>query len=172
MARLIKITKVFILLILILSFSSAIKISPTKQTLEMKQGETKCVNIWILPEKNYTIGSKWSFDGKGDLEKYNLTAEKIKVEIEYNYSEGKYEFCFTPKYGGNFSGIIYFYDEENMIEIGSWVDLKVEGEKFVEKISLFAGNIIREYKKNEINTLLMICLILLIIAFFAIVRYS
>jgi hypothetical protein len=103
--------KVFYILIiftLLISFSSAIKISPTQQYLIVNQYETNCTNIWVLPHENYSISSKWSIDGRGDLSKYNLSIEKIRLNINYSYeSGGKYTVCFTPQKAGNLSGIIY-----------------------------------------------------------------
>lgn len=160
-------------LMLAINFSSAIKISPTQQVIKMNEYETNCTNIWVLPEANYSIKSSWSIDGKGDLNKYNLTAEKINLEIEYFYiKEGKFEFCFTPKKAGNFSGIIYFYDEKNSLEIGSWVDLKVNGIGTLEKINLISGKAISDIKKIEIkNEILAGVLVFLIgILFYLLVK--
>jgi hypothetical protein len=152
-----KVFYIFTIFTLLISFSSAIKISPSQQRLNIEQYETNCANIWVLPKLNYSITSKWSFDGKGDLNKYHLSVEEIKLNINYSYiSNGKYEFCFTPRKGGNLSGIIYFYSEEDMVEIGTWIDLTVPEKDFGEKITLLTGNVAKDIKeksselKNEI----------------------
>lgn len=164
-----KLLGVFIVLFLFVNFSSAIKISPTQTLLYINQYKTNCTNIWILPESNYLISSKWSNDGNGNLSKYILNSDKIKLEINYTYvSDGKYEFCFTPSRGGNFSGIIYFYSEKNMVEIGSWVDLKVDGVGLPERISLITGNAIKN--ENGLAVSLSVVFVLLIIIFILVVR--
>jgi hypothetical protein len=147
----------FLAILLLFNVSSAIKISPTQQRLNIEQYETNCANIWVLPELNYSITSKWSFDGKGNLNNYDLGVEEIKLNINHSYiSEGKYEFCFTPRKGGNLSGIIYFYSEEDLVEIGTWIDLTVPEKDFGEKITLLTGNVAKDIKeksselKNEI----------------------
>ncbi len=164
-----KIVSLFIILVISISFSSAVKISPTQQELNLNQYETNCTNIWILPETDYKISSKWTYNGEGNLSKYTLTKEKIKLEINYSYlSKGKYEICFTPEKAGNLSGIIYFYDEKSMIEISSWVDLKVEQVGTIETISLITGNVIG--KTNKTNITLGMILILLLIIFGLIIK--
>jgi hypothetical protein len=166
--------KLYLLLILsvfLLSFSSAIKISPTQQELVMKQHETNCTNIWILPEADYVISSRWSYEGRGDLAKYTLSTKDIKLNINYSYeSEGKYTVCFTPQKAGNLSGILYFYDEKKMIEIGSWIDLKVEQVGNIERISLITGNAVKNYEINTTNIILGIIFVLLLIIFLLIIR--
>jgi len=160
----------FISLIILSGVSAqSIKISPTQQLLEINQYETNCTNIWVLPESNYLISSKWSNDGRGDLSKYNLTKEKIKLKINYSYlSDGKYEVCFTPNKAGHISGIIYFYDEKNMIEIGAWIDLKVKNLDTFETISLITGNVVGS--ANQTNIILGVIFVLLIIILSLIVR--
>jgi len=161
------------LFFLLISFSSAIKISPTQTYISMDQYETNCTNVWILPIENYTISSKWSFDGMGDLNKYNLTKDKIKLNINYTYiSEGKYELCFTPNRAGNLSGIVYFYSEKNMVEIGTWIDLKVNEVGTIERVSLITANAIKENNINEMNILLSVVFILLLFILFLIIRRS
>ena len=94
---------IIIIFFLSISFVSAIKISPTKQSLKINQYETNCTNIWILPEETYLIGSWWSNDERENLSKYVLNPEKIKLKINYSYiSNGKYNFCFTPNQEGSF----------------------------------------------------------------------
>lgn len=144
--------KVIIILLsflILFSFSSAIKISPTQQRLALDQFETKCVNIWVLPEMEYSIRSKWAFDGQGDINKYNQESKDIGMNLSHRYiSDGKYELCLTPSKGGNISGIIYFYSEEDIVEIGSWIDLDIKrtsiGENIQNKINLISGNAIKE----------------------------
>ncbi len=151
-----KILCIFLSLFVITSFSSAIKISPTQRVMSMEKYGTECTNIWVLPESNYEISSKWSKDGEGDLSKYNLTPEEIKLKINHSYiSEGKYEICFTSELVGNFSGIMYFYDEKSRVEIGSWIDLRIRGEEtsgtreIMDKISLISGKAIEGMKTEE-----------------------
>ena len=157
-----KLIVVLIAFLLFISFSSAVKISPTQQRIEMSAYETSCTNIWVLPEKDYSISSMWSIDGRGDLDKYTLTPEKIRMATNYTYlSDGKYEFCFNPNRGGNFSGIIYFYDEANMVEIGSWIDISVYGANIEERITLITGNVVA--KNNEYRFDLMAVVALLIV---------
>lgn len=159
-----KIIILFIVLVISISFSSAVKISPTQQELTINQYETNCTNIWILPETDYKISSKWTYNGEGNISKYTLTKEKIKLEINYSYlSKGKYEVCFTPNKAGNLSGIIYFYDEKNMIEIGTWIDLKVEQVGTIESISLITGNTISKINGTNIGLGLTLFLLLVIL---------
>lgn len=159
----------FTILVISISFSSAIKISPTQQELTIKQYETNCTNVWILPEANYILSSKWTYNGEGNISKYTLTKEKIKIGINYTYlSKGQYEMCFTPQRAGNLSGIIYFYDEKNMIEIGTWIDLKVEQVGTIETISLITGDAIN--KVNKTNAGLGIVLFLLLVILGLIVK--
>lgn len=156
----------FILIIfsLVVSFSSAIKISPTQQKLIIDSPEPVCTNIWVLPEREYSISSRWSIDGKGNLENYIYSKEKIGLMINYtDLTEGKYEICFSPSKNGNFSGIIFFYSEADMAEIGSWIDLHVSGNKIGEKISLATGNIIKSFEVDEMSILLTIIFTLLLV---------
>ncbi len=163
-----------ILIFLIMDFSSAIKISPTQQKIVMKQYETKCVNIWVLPYENYLVSSKWAINGKGDLSKYDLTKEKIKLDFNYSSSsDGKYEFCFSPNSEGILSGIIYFYSEDSMVEIGSWIDLEVEGIPFTEeierKIVSLTGNSIKDIEGKEIalgGIFVLLLVVLVFVVFF------
>jgi len=160
---------IFLITVFLLDFSSAVKLSPTQTEIYMTQYETNCTNIWILPHENFTITSKWSNDGRGDLSRYTLTSEKIKLKINYSYlSDGKYEICFTPNRGGNFSGIIYFYDSKSMIEIGSWFDLKIEQAGAIKSISLITGNAVGS--KNKVNLGLGLVFVLLFIVLLLVIR--
>ncbi len=162
---------IFIAIIFFISNTLAIKISPTRQELIMNPYETNCTNIWVLPEDNYIISSNWSYDGKGNLEKYNFSTEKIKLSMNYSHiSEGKYEICFTPKRGGNFSGIIYFYSEKNMVEIGTWIELRVESKTAIESISLITGNAMRD--TGNLNLSLGLVFLLLVITLLLAIRRS
>lgn len=162
-----------LIFILLVSFSSAIKISPVQSVIYMNQYETNCTNVWVLPEANYSIKSKWGIDGMGDLSKYNKTKENIKLDIKYTYiSDGKYEICFTPSMAGNLSGIIYFYDKDNMVEIGSWVDLKVDGINPIERISILTGNAIKENKNVVTNVGLGLVFFVLVIVLALVIRKS
>jgi len=159
-----KLIYIIIIIFLCANISSAIKISPTQTQIEMNQYETNCTNIWVLPHENFTITSKWSVNGMGDLSKYNLTKEKIRLEITYKYiSDGLYEICLTPNKAGNFSGIIYFYSEKTLVEIGSWIDLRIKGVGTIERISIITGNTIKNYHINTTNVWLAIVLVLLFI---------
>jgi hypothetical protein len=151
--------------------SSAIKISPTQTILATNQYETNCTNIWVLPHENFTITSRWSINGGGNLTKYNLDAKKAKLEINYSYlSEGKYIFCFTPNRVGNLSGIVYFYSEKTLVEIGSWIDLKVAGTGPIERISLVTMNTIKGYDANETNVWFGIIFALLLVILVIVVK--
>lgn len=166
-----RISLTFIMLLLLISFSSAIKISPTQTYISMNQYGTNCTEVWILPHEDFTIHSKWTFDGKGELEKYNLSKEKIKMIINYTYSsDGKYEFCFTPNRAGNVSGIIYFYSEKTMVEIGTWIDLDVKEVGTIERISLITGDAVKNYEINEMNLGLGLIFILLIAIFYLVIK--
>jgi hypothetical protein len=107
-------------------------------------------------------------DGRGDLEKYTLTSEKIRLNISHSKDDEKYEFCFTPGMAGNFSGIIYFYSEKTMVEIGSWVEIHVAGQTIMERVSLITGNAIRN--QNSLNVGLGVIFILLIIVLILVIR--
>lgn len=149
------------------AFIHAVKISPTKTTLNINQYETNCTYIWVLPEENYSISSKWSEDGKGDLLKYTLSAERIKLNVSHTpLSDGKYRFCFTPSGGKNVSGIILFYSEKDMLEIGTWIELYVESASVTEKISLVTGNAIaanKEYRFDLISVLVLLVILFLLL---------
>ena len=159
--------KLFLLLViffLLTNFSSAIKISPTQTTIRTEQYETKCVSIWVLPHEDFEITSRWSLEGKGDLTKYTLSAKKIGVNITYQYiSDGEYEFCFTPKWGGNFSGIIYFYSPNSMTEIGSWVEIRANGQGPAKTISLMTGRVIEVVRDNNFDLWFVFLLLLIIL---------
>jgi hypothetical protein len=133
----------------------------------MNQHKTNCTYIWVLPEENYSISSKWSDGGNGDLSKYALGAERIKLNISHNYfSDGKYRFCFTPNGRGNLSGIILFYLEKDMVEIGSWVELDVMSDSVPEKISLITGNVVaanKEYRFDLISVLVLLIILFLLL---------
>ncbi|GEM_PF-6607490 len=171
-----KLLILFLSLLFLINFSSSIKISPTYQKIKMDQYETKCVNIWVLPEENYSISSRWSIDGKGDIEKYKLSSEKIKISFNYTYLEkGKYEFCFNPKKGGNFSGIIFFYSDANIVEIGSWVELEVRKIELDEEIIVLTENVIKDIKEKSLenkNEILFFIFALLLFSFFFIIFYK
>lgn len=160
----------FVFLLLISSSASAIKISPTQQSLRIGLGQTNCTNIWVLPEKNYSISSRWSIDGQGDLNKYILDIEKMKLSLNHTYvSNGMYQLCFMPQRKGNFSGIILFYSEKDMVEIGTWIELDVESENVFEKISLITGNTIND-KGNQTNFLLAVVAVLLSSVLYVLVK--
>lgn len=168
-----KILSIFLFLVFLFSFSSAIKISPTQQRFVVEKYETKCTNIWVLPHEDFVISSKWSLDGRGDLDRYNLSKKEIGLEMNWTYlSDGKYLFCFNPGRAGNFSGIVYFYSEKSRVEIGGWVDLEVRGTSFEkeveEKINFLTGNAIKNENKNNL-VLGGIFILLLIVLFFVVV---
>jgi hypothetical protein len=157
---------ILFIFICIVPISSALKISPTQSTLEINQYETNCTDIWVLPHEDFVITSKWTYDGKGNLSNYILDNKKIGLEINYSYiSEGKYKICFTPNGDGNLSGIIYFYSEKTMIEIGSWVELKIHHIGAIERASMITANVIKESGTSSANLFLGIIFISLLAVF-------
>jgi hypothetical protein len=156
---------VFILFIFSLGFGSSIKISPTQQFLKMNSDDPNCTDIWVLPDENYIISSRWSVNGKGNLSKYILTAESIKLNFNYSYiSNGKYRFCFESSKRGNFSGIIYFYSKSSLLEIGTWIDLDVESESVMKSLSLTTGKAVQNINPIHIGLSVVLFLLLLILS--------
>jgi hypothetical protein len=159
-----KISFLIFIFLFTIGFSSAIQLSPVKNTVYITQYETKCANIWVLPDDNFEISTYWSLEGKGDLTKYTMRAEEISLGISSEYiSDGKYEFCFTPNKGGNWSGIIYFYSSESLVEASSWIDLNVKEINPIQKISFLTGNAIAEIRENNYDLWFMFISLLAIL---------
>lgn len=164
----------FILFFLIAIFigvgnAQGIKVSPGKTVLSIKTGEANCTNIWVLPDKDLTITSLWSLDGRGDRNKYNLSERSVRVKINYTRLEyGKYEFCFSGDRQGYFYGIIFFQSEDSLVKMGIWIELDIESENVFKEVSLITGNAIKN--QNSLNVGLSIIFVLLVIIFILVVR--
>lgn len=150
-------------LILTINICSSIKISPTQQELLLEQYEKKCMTIWVLPKQDYKVRSVWSKTISGNLKDYQLSEKDLDLEIIYEYVEDRYDFCFIANKPENISGIIYFYSESDLIEIGSWIILRASNDP-VKKTTINAGNVISTISReswDETDKLLTITLLLL-----------
>jgi hypothetical protein len=164
--------KIFLITLFFIFISSSvcsaahdgIKISPTKTFLNLKTGVPQCTNIYFLPEGDTSIETRWAREKFDTSDKYLLSNSAIKLKINYSdEGSGEYVFCFEAKGKGYFYGIIFFQPENSLIKLGTWIELNVESESIVKKISLITGNAIKEEATTTNLTLVFIVLLLLVI---------
>ena len=160
----------FLVLTLIILFSSCfanassqgIKISPTKTSLNIKLGEAKCTIIYFLPDNDTSVETRWSEEKFNGSNPYTLSNEAIKLRFNYTKLNFEtYEFCFEPKQKGYFYGVIFFQPKGSLIKLGTWIEMNVESESIVKKISLITGNIIS--KEASGTNILMVLVVLLLL---------
>ena len=159
----------FILFLLVhLCSALGTMIAPARSSLSISGSETNCTVIYVLPDKNTIIETKWSKNQSEKIEDYNLKENNVKIGVNWTRLEtGKYKICFRANKEGIFYGAIMFLSQDSLIRIGSWVEIRVEKQNTLKRI-LITGNSIGFYK--ETNFWLAIILILLIIIFTLVIR--
>lgn len=156
----------FFCIFLVSASANGLKLSPLKSQLEI-YSERNCSYYWIEPYENIEIKILWSKNKSSISEDYTILGEKMEIAEEIKkIKKGEYQICFEPAHNGIYYGIVWFYQKESLIEMGSWIKLNVyEKESFVlgkmeNKINLLSGNSIK--KTNKENFILWGILIFLL----------
>ena len=161
---------IFLLLFILLvsmGFSEAqgMKISPAKSNLNMNIGAINCTTVFVLPDKNTTIETRWSQKESYKITDYEFASNDIGLWTNWTKIEyGKYLLCFRAKQGGEFYGAIIFGIENGAIKMGSWIKLSIENPNLLKSVSLITGSVVNNDKHVEV-WLGLIFLLLLIITF-------
>jgi len=164
---------IFILFLYIsISFCSAVDfgISPGTIKLSEKPNEITCGNFTLIGEGNDIFNGdiKWSKENSRNINDYIITSEKLKInsEIPSKIKAGTYQICISAERGGNYYGALMYKLNNSSYGIGTWIELKVEGENSIQNILSLTGNAIKktDLKKNIfIHPVLLIIILILLL---------
>lgn len=144
--------------------SAGIKISPARSSLEMNAGEINCTTIWVYPDREMMIRTRWSNGEAGNILQYKIDANKLGIKISFNKTRnGEYLVCFESSNSGLFHGAILFSQENNDLGIGTWVDLNVRGRAYKDVLSSITANAIASVESKTDAWLFIIFFLLFII---------
>lgn len=165
-----KIYFIFLLSIFIsLSFCSALNfgISPGIIKFSEKQNEVSCQNFTIIGENaNVFNGNiKWNDKDSKDISDYTLSSEKLNINatIPSEIKSGKYQICISSEKAGNYYGALMYKLNNSSYGIGTWIELKVEGDNPIQNILSLTGDTIKEipYQKAFLFTPILFLIILI-----------
>lgn len=152
-----------IILVLALSICSAqsIKISPGKSFLTINS-EKNCTIIYVLPDVNTSIETRWSLNFSNNIIDYNLKEKDVGIKVNWTKDDyGKYRFCFQGTKNGIFYGAIMFLPKDSLVRMGSWIEIKIENQNILDRI-LITGNSIGFHKKTNFWLITIFILLLFI----------
>lgn len=152
-----KLFLIFLFLITILiSFCSAVDIgiSPGTIILSEKQNEIACTNFTIIGEdENIFNGDiKWSNENSRKINDYTMSSEKLNINatIPSGIKAGQYKICISSKRAGNYYGALMYKLNNSSYRIGTWVELKVEGENSIKNVLSLTGSTIEKIDAQKI----------------------
>lgn len=106
--------------------------SPGIINFELDEGARECRNISIIAGNKtlVEVNDFWSSGGDKDLENYNLKAEGLGVNIDYQkriYADGRssLNICASALKSGNYHGLLTLSPIGKNVELGVWLDMKV-----------------------------------------------
>lgn len=157
--------EVFLLIAVIsINFASAVQIgiSPAELSISVRQNEIVCSNITLFSSSNTLLAGddKWTLGKEKDFMKYNLNADYLNIEINYNklilvQNQANLLVCITGKNPGQYHGALLFHSENT--GVGCWINLNVTGSYF----SILTGAAI-SVRENPGKAAIMLLLALLI----------
>ena len=126
-------------IIILISFVSAVQIgiSPPQIEFEGNVGEKICKTIKLFSEQEERfIGTdRWSNEKYfvKDINKYNINSSTIGIEFDYpreliSKEKSEIEICVKGDNPGEYYGAI-IYSTNKSAAVGSWIILKVHGDK-------------------------------------------
>jgi len=167
-----KIFPIFILFLLIsLSFCSALDfgISPGIIKISEKQNEISCKNFTILggEEDIFKGDTKWSNVNSKDISDYKLSSKELSINatIPSGIKSGQYQICISSEKAGNYYGALTYKLNNSSYGIGTWIELKVEGNNSIQNILSLTGSTIKEipYQKIFLFTPILFLIILILL---------
>jgi hypothetical protein len=167
---------VVLFFVFLMSFVSAIKVSPTEVHFEGKAGEKICENVSVFCNGVVFIENRWAVNESRSFSDYKSDSSFFGLDMIYdnnffvfNYTEKT--ICVKADKEGFYSGILLLRLKDSNEGVGVWMDVNVsEGEDVFEKIS---GFIIEERNDSEriikilffVSFLLLLFLLRLLIYF-------
>jgi len=152
-----RIILIFLLSLFIsLSFCSALDfgISPGIIKLSEKQNEIQCQNFTIIGgnEDIFNGDIKWSNENSKDISDYKLSPKELNINstIPSGIKAGKYQICISSEKAGNYYGALMYKINNSSYGIGTWIELKVEGNNPLQNILSLTGNTIKEISYQKI----------------------
>lgn len=139
---------VFILLIFLLPFCSAVTlgISPEKIDFSADENQKICCNFSVIGNNGgIFLGEiKWSKIDSGNIYDYNLSSESLGINASFpqEAAPGKYQLCLISKQSGNYYGILRYKLENSSYGVGTWIELHVSNNNFVKNLLSVTGNAI------------------------------
>jgi hypothetical protein len=162
---------IFLLLILFPLCSAAdFGISPGIIKFSEKQNEVQCQNFTIIGG-NWDVFNgnvKWSSTNSKDISDYKLSSNELKINatIPSGIQAGQHQVCISSEKAGNYYGALMYKLNNSSYGIGTWIELKVEGENPIQNILSLTGNTIKGISLQKIflftPILFLIVLILLL----------
>ncbi len=155
----------FILIIFFLHFFSALTlgISPGTIKISEKTNEIVCRNFTLLGD-DYRIFNgeiKWSNENSKNLIDYKISSDSLGIypQIPSEIKSGTYPICISSKNSGNYYGALMYKLNNSSYGIGAWIELNVNGEKFLS----LTGKTTDEISYGKIFYFLPLLLIVILI---------
>jgi hypothetical protein len=158
----------FLSLFISISFCSAVDfgISPGIIKFSEKQNEINCQNFTIIGgDKDIFNGDvKWSNENSKDISDYNLFSKELNINVTLpsGIKAGQYQVCISSEKSGNYYGALMYKLNNSSYGIGTWIELKVEGNNPIQNILSLTGSTIKEmsYQKAFLFTPILFFIIL------------
>jgi hypothetical protein len=159
----------FIVLIISLSFCSALDfgISPGIIKLSEKPNEIVCKNFTIIGgnEDIFNGNIKWSNTNSKDISDYKISSKELNINstIPSEIKAGKYQICISSEKAGSYYGALMYKINNSSYGIGTWIELKVEGNNPIQNIISLTGSTIKgiDTKKAFLFTPILLLVVLI-----------
>ena len=135
-----------------------------KSSLTISGSQENCTTIYILPDENVTVENRWALLPNDNSAKYNLSATQVGIKINYiGLESGKYKFCFKASKNDEFYGVIFFKNNNDIVKIGSLVEIDSINQQELEKIYLFTSDAIKNIDRPDFGLSFIFILLLAIL---------